>query len=104
MRFDPYAYAKEHGLEGGGRAIRATCAIQPAPNSTNSTISTDRPADTAKPGAVPCSTNSTNSTNSTGQASKLETGTLPPHVAAAVRAAFTDYAATDDPHDPRAWA
>lgn len=29
---------------------------------------------------------------------------LPACIAAAVRAAFEDYAATDDPHDPRAWA
>lgn len=29
---------------------------------------------------------------------------LPPHIAAAVREAFTDYWATDDPTDRRAWA
>ena len=29
---------------------------------------------------------------------------LPPRIAAAVRAAFEDYRATDDPQDPRAWA
>lgn len=29
---------------------------------------------------------------------------LPPHIAAAVRAGFADYWATDDAHDPRAWA
>ncbi|MDO5706058.1 MAG: hypothetical protein Q4G49_13470 [Paracoccus sp. (in: a-proteobacteria)] len=28
---------------------------------------------------------------------------LPPHIAAAVVAAFEDYSATDNPHDERAW-
>ena len=42
-----------------------------------------------------------------GQPHKTVTVTdlpLPPQVAAAVREAFADYRATNDPHDPRAWA
>lgn len=105
MRFDAYAALAELRSEGGGRAIRATCAIQRAPlpglNSTNSMNSTDRPANAAQSDAIPCSTNSMNSTGQAVQSANVTP--LPPHIAAAVLAAFTDYAATTDPFDQRAW-
>lgn len=96
MKFDAYAVLGKLRLEGESRAIRATCAIQPAPDSTNSTNSTDRPAVSARSEAVPCSTNSTNSTG-------VGIERLPQCIAAAVAEAFADYWATDDPRDPRAW-
>jgi len=69
MKFDAYAALSELRTEGGGRAIRATCAIQPIPNSTNSMNSTGRgvAAETSK-----ANPNSMNRTNSTGQADKTE--------------------------------
>lgn len=39
----------------------------------------------------------------TGAPIRSERLGLPPHIAAAVAAAFADYAATDNPHDERAW-
>lgn len=49
----------------------------------------------------------TGDASSSGQPHKTVTMSdlrLPPHIAAAVREAFTDYWATDDPTDQRAWA
>jgi hypothetical protein len=119
MKFDAYAVLDKLRLEGGTRAVRATCATQPAPDSTNSTNSTDRPVDTARSEAVPCSTNSTNSTGQAVAAEDSEAGgylscqhdktdtvsdlPLPLHIAAAVSEAFKDYWATDDPFGPEAW-
>lgn len=37
MKFDLRAYLEKHILEGARHAIRATCAIPPPSNSTNST-------------------------------------------------------------------
>lgn len=106
MRFNAYAVLAKMRGEAPPRAIRATCAIQPLPNSTDSTNSIEGPADGANSQSAP---RSTNSTNSTGQAVRSENAiplppALPPHIAAAVRSAFEDYAATDDPLDARAWA
>lgn len=47
MKFDPYAFAREFGLQQGPRAIRATCAIPTFSNSTNSTNSTPKAAQPA---------------------------------------------------------
>lgn len=44
MKFDAYAVLANIRAEGGGRAIRATCAIQAASNSTNSMNSTGQAA------------------------------------------------------------
>ena len=79
MKFDAYAALSALRAEGGGRAIRATCAISTGLNSTNST-------------------------NSTGRAARSENVILlTPRIAAAAREAFADYSATDDPFDPGAW-
>lgn len=101
MRFDAYAALSELRSQSGGRANRAKHANPSPPISTNSTFSTGGTAESPQSLPLPFSTFST---ISTGQASQSENCALSPRIAAAARAAFADYRATDDPHDPRAWA
>lgn len=68
MKFDPYAFAKEHGLDAASCAIRATCAIPAHSNSTNSTNSTPQPSQSesatlAEISASPVATPATTVTN-----------------------------------------
>ena len=51
MKFDPYVFAKEHGLENSSRATCAIRAISAPSNSTNSTNSAPR---APKPEISPC--------------------------------------------------
>lgn len=93
MRFDAYAALAKLRSEGGSGAKRAKRANQSAQFSTISTISTGQavqPATADEP---------------RGKVIEWIGKRYPPEaVRQDVAAAFDDYAATDDPQDPRAWA
>ncbi|WP_139221584.1 hypothetical protein [Paracoccus halophilus] len=102
MKFDAYGTLAKLRAESGGRANHAIRANPDGSISTISAISTDQGAPGENAAAM---TFSTNSTISTGRAPEAENVIpLSPRIAAALAEAFKDYAATDDPHDPRAWA
>lgn len=109
MRFDAYAVLSKLRAEGGGRATRATCATQ-HPDSTPRVAHVAGVARRTTPDSeisrCPVSADAcrTSRTCRRGQAAKCANVIpLRPHIAAAVAEAFEDYAATDDPHAPRAW-
>lgn len=104
MRFDAYAALANLRLEGGGRATPATRATQrpdEAPLVAQVARVARRTASDAEISDLPFQAD----TCRTGLTIPWQGRGYPPAaIRQGVAEAFEDYVATDDPHDPRAWA
>lgn len=110
MRFDAYAALANLRSEGGGRATPATRATQ-QPDKAFLVAQVARVARRTAPDAeisappLQADTCRTSRTCRTGLVIPWQGRSYPPEaIRQGVAEAFADYAATDDPHDPRAWA
>lgn len=108
MKFDPRAFLEKHGSEATPRATHATCATQhPETASHVAQVAHVAPPpppepENGLPAIPPPALDSAAQPVSAFHQSVSQA--LPPRIAAAVRAAFEDYDATNNPFDARAWA
>lgn len=113
MRFDAYAALANLRLEGGGRATPATPATRATQRPDEAPLVAQvarvarRTASDAEISDLPfqADTCRTSRTCRTGLTIPWQGRGYPPAaIRQGVAEAFEDYVATDDPHDPRAWA
>lgn len=103
MKFDAYAVLAELRGKPAPGAIHAIRAISPGTNSTNSTNSTPPAPKVESPKKPAVAVASPVAESIAGLLVKQPAPDQGRAFRAAVQCAFEDYAATDNPHDPRAW-
>ena len=110
MKFDAYAVLAKLRSKAGGRATPATCAT-PHPQTAPHVARVAHVARRTAPGTeisgqpIPADACRTSRTCRTGQVIPWPgLGYSPEAIRQGVAAAFEDWEAMNDPHDPRAWA